>query len=272
MHESVEQRVATGLAAVRGQIAFFHEHFGRAESEWKHDGTRVTHADHAISRALCDEILSAFPGDEFFSEETEAGTRAVPMRARFAWIVDPIDGTNNYALGIPVCAISLALLEDGVPVYGFVYDCGLRTLFHGGPGRGLFADEAPIARAVSDSRHEKVVAVHTPISATHHALVARLISGYKLRAYGSGALHLTYVSLGRLDAALDLTVRVWDIAAAYAFCAVTGVGVRFLDAEVFPMREFDVHMKPVRYLAGPSEILDRLEAAVRETGAGAGNG
>ncbi len=266
------QRVEAALDAVRAQASFFHEHFGRAESEWKHDGTRVTHADFAISKALSEALLGSFPADQFFSEETEAGTEPAPLRSRFVWIVDPIDGTNNYALGIPVCAISLALLEHGMPVCGFIYDGGLRTLFHGGPGIGLFADGAPITRTEPASRHDKVLAVHTPISAENHALVSRLIAGYKLRAYGSGALHLAYAALGRLDAALDLTVRVWDIAAAWAFCAVTGVGVRFLDAEVFPMKTFDVHMKAIRYLAGPPELLDRLEKAVRENGAQAGDG
>ena len=272
MNEAVMQRVAAGLAAVGEQVSFFHEHFGRAESEWKHDGTRVTHADHAISSALAGELLEQFPDDEFFSEETEAGTEPVPLKARFTWIVDPIDGTNNYALGIPVCAISLALLEKGTPVCGFIYDGGLRTLFHGGPGLGMFADGQAIAKTEAVPRHEKVLAVHTPISEKNHALVSRLISGYKLRAYGSGALHLTYAALGRLDAALDLTVKVWDIAAAWAFCAVTGVGVRFLDAEVFPLRVFDVHMKSVRYMAGPPEILDRLEFVVRELRTEAGQG
>lgn len=272
MDEAVRQRAEAALEAVRAQVSFFHEHFGRAESEWKHDGTRVTHADFAISKALAHTLLERFPDDQFFSEETEASTEPVPLRSRFVWIVDPIDGTNNYALGIPVCAISLALLEHGMPVCGFVYDGGLRTLFHGGPGIGLFADGAPITKGDSTPRHEKVVAVHTPISPGNHELVSRLITGFKLRAYGSGALHLTYAALGRIDAALDLTVRVWDIAAAHAFCAVTGVGVRFLDAEVFPMKTFDVHMKPIRYMAGPPELLDRLEEIVRDVGAFAGEG
>lgn len=272
MDDEVMRRMAAGLVAVRAQIPYFQKHFGRAESEWKHDGTRVTHADHAISKALDDEIRERFPEDQFFSEETEAGTAPVALKCRFTWIVDPIDGTNNYALGIPVCAISLGLLDRGMPVCGFIYDHGLRSLFHGGPGIGLFADGAPVDLTDVTPRHEKVVAVHTPISAGNHALVSKLIAGYKVRAYGSGALHLTYTALGKLDATLDLTVKVWDIAAAWAFCREVGVGVRFFDTEVFPLQVFDVHMRPVRYVAGSPELLDRLEAIVNETNVEAGNG
>lgn len=270
MDDAVMTRVAAGLLAVRNQTRFFGEHFGTAKSEWKHDGSRVTHADLAISKGVFDELRQSFPEDEFFSEETDSGAPPQPLLSRFAWIVDPIDGTNNYALGIPMCAISLGLLERGMPVCGFIYDFGLRALFHGGPGIGFFMEGSPVARVVDSSLGQKILAVHTPVDARNLPLVERLIRGYKIRAYGSGALHLTYVALGRIDVCLDLTVKVWDIAAAWAFCRVTGIEVCFLDEPVFPLRVFDVHMKPIRYMAGPAEHMARLLPIARESVAGGG--
>src|SRR5688572_14146795 len=125
MDEATTRRIAAGLTTVRDRTEYLHAHFGRAESHWKHDGTRVTTADLAISAAIFADLRRHFPEDQCFSEETEPGGAPVPMHTRFSWILDPVDGTNNYALGIPVCAISLALLEDGVPVCGFIYDLGL---------------------------------------------------------------------------------------------------------------------------------------------------
>ena len=256
--DAIARRMSAGLMAVRARTSYMHEHFGKAESMWKHDGTRVTAVDLAISKTIFEELRKRFPEDQYFSEETDPGIAPVPMNAPFAWIIDPVDGTNNYALGVPVCAISLALLEHGVPVCGFVYDLGSRTLVHGGPGIGLFADGAPIARHPAPTGDTKIVAMHSPIDARHMPIVTEVLQRYKLRAYGSGALHLTYVALGRIDACLDFTVRVWDIAAAWAFCQVTGVDAWFINGDVFPMRVFDLHMKPIRYLAAPREVVEEL--------------
>ena len=113
-------RIAAAKQAVLGQVALLQQEFGRAKSELKYDGTRVTAVDIAISANIEREILAQFPGDEFFSEET-TGSTVVGLKARFAWVIDPIDGTNNYTAGIAYCAISLALLENGRPVYGVIY-------------------------------------------------------------------------------------------------------------------------------------------------------
>ncbi len=266
MDEAVTRRMAAGLAAVRARTEYMHVHFGRAKSLWKHDGTRVTPADLAISRTVFAELRGQFPEDEFFSEETEPGSAPVPLRARFSWILDPIDGTNNYALGIPVCAISLALLESGTPIAGFVYDLGLRTLFHGGPEFGLLADGRPVPPCAAPGGEHKIIAMHSPVDSAHLPLVLRVLGEYKLRAFGSGSLHLTYVALGRIDAALDLTVRVWDIAAAWAFCRQTGVEVHFFDAPAFPLRQFDLTSRPVRYLAGSTAVCAELVPKLQEQG------
>lgn len=258
--DAIARRVAAGLTSVRARTAYMHEHFGRAESMWKHDGTRVTAVDLTISKTVFDELRAEFPDDQYFSEETEPGGAPVPLTAPYSWIIDPVDGTNNYALGVPVCAISLALLEHGVPVCGFIYDLGTRTLLHGGPGIGLFADGVSIARHPAPTGDTKIVAMHSPIDPRHMPVVTAVLESYKLRAYGSGALHLAYVALGRIDACLDFTVRVWDIAAAAAFCRVTGVDTWFFSGPVFPVRAFDLHMKPIRYLAAPAEAMAELRA------------
>jgi myo-inositol-1(or 4)-monophosphatase len=267
MSDAIARRMSAGLMAVRARTSYMHEHFGKAESMWKHDGTRVTAVDLSISKTVFDELRKKFPDDQYFSEETEPGGAPIPLTSEFVWIIDPVDGTNNYALGVPVCAISLALLQHGVPVCGFIYDLGTRTLLHGGPGIGLFADGAPIGRHTAHKGDTKIVAMHSPIDPRHMPVVNAVLESYKLRAYGSGALHLAYVALGRIDACLDFTVRVWDIAAAAAFCAVTGVETWYLNGDVFPMKAFDLHMKPIRYFAAPAEVMTelrpRLEALCR---------
>ena len=107
------ERIEAGKAAVLAQTALLHREFGKAESRWKSDGTRVTAIDIAISENIFRTLRAQFPGDQMFSEELPEGDGPVAVKSQYGWILDPIDGTNNFALGIPHCAISLGLIERG---------------------------------------------------------------------------------------------------------------------------------------------------------------
>ena len=119
-NDEIVKRIEAAKRAVTAQTALLHAEFGRAESRWKSDGTRVTAVDVAISENIFRELAAQFPDDQFFSEELTESAAAIPVQATFSWVLDPIDGTNNFALGIPHCAISLALCERGEPIYGVV--------------------------------------------------------------------------------------------------------------------------------------------------------
>src|SRR5271165_104047 len=170
MNREIERRIEAAKSAVTAQIELLHREFRRAQSTWKHDGTRVTTADLAISGAILRELAARFPEDQGFSEETEVLARPVAATTRFCWVLDPIDGTNNYAAGIPFCAISLALLEQGVPVYGVIYDLARRTLIDGGPGLGAF-DGGEAARVRPEGPQSgSLIGFHSPYD---KALVAQ---------------------------------------------------------------------------------------------------
>jgi myo-inositol-1(or 4)-monophosphatase len=109
----ITTRIEAAKAAVMAETGLLHREFGKAESRWKSDGTRVTAIDIAISENIFRSLRAAFPQDQMFSEELPEGESPIPVTSRFGWVLDPIDGTNNFALGIPYCAISLALIERG---------------------------------------------------------------------------------------------------------------------------------------------------------------
>jgi myo-inositol-1(or 4)-monophosphatase len=258
MDSEVTARIKAGEQAVLRQRETLRARFGCCTSEWKTDGTRVTDADLAISVGIFAELSSRFPEDHFCSEETDPGLEVQPLTRRFAWILDPIDGTNNYALGIPFCAISLALLDHGVPVYGLIWDMARGVLMKGGPGVGLIENEQPAFASVEAPSKQSLIAVHSPIAPEHQRLLAAIIDSFKLRALGSGSLHLAYVANGLINGAVDHSVRVWDIAAAYAFCLGAGAEVRFLNGEVFPLKVFDLKMDPIHYIAGNPAMVRKL--------------
>ena len=253
----ISTRIAAAQEAVLAETALFLREFGRAKSEIKYDGTRVTAVDIAISAHIERVILARFPGDEFFSEET-AGPAVVPLRARFAWVIDPIDGTNNYTAGIPYCAISLALLEHGMPVYGVIYDLSRRVLVHGGPGFGVWDGEKPARARVEPPGTLSLVGFHSPVDKTYAAEGKSLLENFKIRGLGSSTLHLTYAAIGILDGVVDHNNRVWDIAAACALCLEAGVEVHYFAPPPFPLREFSARTPRVQYAAGNPPMVRRL--------------
>jgi len=264
--QDLGKRIQSGKEAVLAQRDRFVADFGRAKSHWKADGTRVTDADLAISAGIFETLSVTYPDDQLFSEESSQISGIVPRTAEWTWLLDPIDGTNNYALGIPLTAISLALLHHGMPVYGFIYDFGRRSLIHGGAGRGVHEDEKPLKPAFGRTGRDKIVAVHTPIDAAHIPGLLAIVRHYKVRAFGSGALHLAYASLGMIDACLDFTVRVWDVAAAAAFCPETGTETHYFNGNPFPLQQFDLKMQPMRYLAGSPEACSEILGAFKNAG------
>lgn len=263
----LSRRIGAGKQAVLAQTATFLAQFGRATSHWKHDGTRVTDADLAISEGIFAQLRRSFADDDYFSEELAVGDAPIPRKGEWSWVLDPIDGTNNYALGVPLTAISLGLLHHGEPVYGFLYDLGRRSLLHGGPGQGIWDGTAPFKVTFGQSgRHEKIVAMHTPISGEFLPVVTTVMKSYKLRAFGSGALHLTYASLGIIDACMDFTVRVWDLAAATALARESGATMHFFNYSPYPLQQFDLKMKSLQYVAGSPEAVAEIRAVVKPLG------
>ncbi|MDB6169461.1 MAG: inositol monophosphatase [Verrucomicrobia bacterium] len=254
----IDLRVSAARRAVGTHTALLHREFGRAKSEWKTDGTRVTAVDLAISQGIAGMLGTEFPGDDFFSEELGQPGEPMPATKRFAWVLDPIDGTNNYALGIANCAISLALLEDGIPVYGVVYDLARRTLIHGGPGRGLFDGERPAGVRPEPPHPQSVVGFHSPYDKRFARDAQTLVENFKIRGLGSSTLHLAYVAIGILDGTVDHNVKIWDIAAAVPLCLAGGGKVEFLNGEQFPLRKFDLKMDRIRYVAGNAAMCARL--------------
>jgi len=256
-------RIAAGKVAVLAQTELLHREFGRAASHWKHDGTRVTPVDIAISEGIVRELTAPFPGDQFFSEELALTEQPIPVTAHFSWVLDPIDGTNNYAKGIAHCAISLALLENGTPVYGLVYDMSRRTLIHGGPGFGLFDGAAPAQVNTTPLDPQSLIGFHSPYDRKFAHQAQLIVENFKIRGLGSSTLHLAYVAVGILDATVDHNVKIWDIAAAIPLCLAGGGEIHFLNGEQLPMRQFDLKMGRIQYIAGNTAACAQLRELLK---------
>lgn len=259
-------RIEAAKRAVLAQTELLHREFGRARSEWKSDGTRVTPVDLAISENITRELKAQFPADDVLSEELADTGSPVPLKGEYAWVLDPIDGTNNYAMGIANCAISLALLRDGRPVYGAVYDLGRRALMHGGPGFGTFDGDRQVRVMPEPPDPQTMVGFHSPYDRRYAKDATIMVENFKIRGLGSSTLHLAYVAVGLLGGTLDHNVKVWDIAAAVPMCIGAGGEVHFLRKSPFPLRTFDIRMGRILYVAGNAAVCARIEELIGNEG------
>ena len=259
---SLIRRIEAAKNAVLSQRDRLHQNMGRVVSEWKRDGSRVTATDHTISSDILGALAAAFPEDQGFSEESLAND-PVDITSRFVWVLDPIDGTNNFATGLAQCAISLALLDAGQPVYGVVYDAARRCLMHGGPGLGMWDGERSVTVSDAALDQKSVVGFHSPHEFGKYvghgeALVGR----YKIRALGSSALHLAYVAAGLFDGVVDHNVKLWDIAAGIALVRGAGADVQFLANSPLPLLRFDLEMPRTFYVGGTNAVRAELAAVL----------
>jgi myo-inositol-1(or 4)-monophosphatase len=260
----LRHRINAARVAVKAQTAFFGRQFGQVASEWKEDDTRVTFADFAISENVFAALRRDFAEDDYCSEEANPLDEVLTLGAGFAWVIDPIDGTNNYALGFPVCAISLAVLHDGMPVYGFIYDYSTDALLEGGAGFGLQRNQKTVNRDRMAAAAQTMLGLHFPIDLELLDKLKPLLAKYRVRSLGSGALSAAYVATGYLTGVVDFRVKVWDIAAAYALCAGAGVAFKFLEASPFPLRAFHPQMDFCPYLAGTAAVCEELQCQLGE--------
>ncbi|WP_375502778.1 inositol monophosphatase family protein [uncultured Jatrophihabitans sp.] len=200
----------------------------------------VTEVDRASERWLVDQLAERRPGDDVLGEEGagHAAAKSGGVGARVRWVVDPIDGTVNFVLGLPDYAVSVAAEIDGVAVAGAVCAPARGETFHArlGGGAVLLRDgrapqrltgprEVPLERAVVGTGFSYDATIRVRQIAVIAELLPRIAD---IRRLGAAALDICHVATGRLDAYFEAGLHRWDYAAgaliaAEAGCVVTGL-------------------------------------------------
>jgi myo-inositol-1(or 4)-monophosphatase len=176
----------------------------------------VTEVDHACEAHLVVALLRERPGDSVLAEE---GRGSEVPGARFRWVIDPLDGTTNYAHGYPRFAVSIGVEHDGEPAAGVVYDPLLDECYHAVAGGGAFRNGAPIrvSRETEWGRSLLATGFAYDKRETEEDNLAEfravLKTAREVRRDGSASLDLCYVACGRLDGYWEHKLAPWDVAA-----------------------------------------------------------
>lgn len=184
----------------------------------------VTEADKAAEALIATRLRAAFPDHDLLGEE---GSRSANSDARFRWVIDPLDGTTNFAHGLPTFAVSIAIEDAGQPVAGVVYDPMRNELFRAEKGGGATLNGEPLRVSRTEHVHSAVL-----VTGFGHTLEQRRRQGLAwcgvleharaLRQTGSAALNLCYVASGRLDGYWERGIQPWDVSAGALLVSEAG--------------------------------------------------
>ena len=184
----------------------------------------VTEADQASEDLIADRLRSLCPEHDLLCEEGSVGATS---GSAYRWVVDPLDGTTNFAHGLPTFAVSIALEDAGVPVIGVVYDPMRDELFVARKGTGATLNGAPIQVSAVDRLLSSILVTGFSYDFQRRARQAEVWRGFltrvqAIRQTGSAALNLCYVAAGRLDGYWEQGISAWDVAAGAVIVTEAG--------------------------------------------------
>jgi len=204
----------------------------------------VTEIDIAIEREFRDMIAARFPDHDVLGEEFGGGE---PARSpRYCWVFDPIDGTTNYAHGLPIFCASLALEVDGEPIVAAVYDPNRKELFSAERGQGARLNGRVLRVSAAESLIDSLLVtgfhydVHKDPGTVIDMFAAFIARARAVRRLGSAALDLCYVAAGRFDGFWERQLQPWDVAGGALIVAEAGGRVTTMTGDPYGSRKGSV--------------------------------
>ncbi len=240
------------------RLGYEHEH----QVDYKGAIDLVTEVDHQSEGLLLAEIQRLFPGHQIVSEEIGL----VPGRLGDQWYVDPLDGTVNYAHGVPFFSISIAYAHNAIITLGVVYDPMRDEMFSAELGLGARLNGRRLQVSKVTELQRSLLVTGFPYDAwstprnnlEYYGRFAKLTQG--VRRLGSAALDLSYVAAGRLDGYWELSLKPWDVAAGGLVASEAGATVTNLQGQA------DYLTPPCSLLAAPPSLYARMKAVLDEKG------
>ncbi len=216
MNYQKELNIAKAAAESAAEIIREYASEKSFETNLKGKNDLVTDADIASEKEIIRVIKKEFPDDEILAEESSAKDKMTDSRT---WIIDPIDGTTNFAHGFPVYCVSIAMWENKVPKVGLVLEVANNELFFAVEGEGAFLNGETISVSSIKSFSESLIATGFPYTSFNHiddylALLKNLMQNtHGIRRPGAASYDLCCLACGRFEGFFESGLSAWDVAA-----------------------------------------------------------
>jgi len=226
---------AIETAREAGQILL--EKFGRKINiSKKGDINLVTEADLASEKLIIERIRSHYPKHSVLAEES--GEAIVEGESAWKWIIDPLDGTTNYAHGYPCFCVTLGLEHDGEIVVGVTFDPTRNELFAAEKGGGATLNNKAVRVSETEKLSEALLVTGFPYDSRERENFARHFTGFTYKARGirrdgSAAIDMAYIACGRFDGFWEEGLHAWDVAAGVLLIEEAGGRVSYYDDSKF---------------------------------------
>lgn len=241
MIEEDLKRIA--LKAVKEGGAILREHLGKVKSiEYKGEINIVTEVDRRSEQRIVGIIKGKYPDHRILAEETGDSGES----SSFKWIIDPLDGTTNYAHGYPCFCVSLAIEHEGEIIYGAVYDPVKEELFTAEKGNGAHLNGDPIKVSSTQDLNQSLLCTGFPYDIRNdmesNILNFRnfLMQAQAVRRDGSAALDLCYTAAGRFDGFWEQKLFPWDVAAGSLLVTEAGGKLSDFNGEKFSIYDKEI--------------------------------
>lgn len=229
----------------------------------------VTAADPACQKIIIDRIRENYPDHGFLAEEGKESKllRMAPRDQEIWWVIDPIDGTNNFSNGLLCFCVSIAAFYEGKPILGVIYDPTTDSMYAAAAereaqlnGRRIQVSEDAISRftsfGVDSHQHPK----------TDKAIL-EIMQKTRFRCLGATALHMAYVAKGSLIGMATTSARLWDIAAGVILVEQAGGRVTDLDGQpIFPIDIETYDSEPLHTLATSAKVWEEIHRVFQSQG------
>ncbi len=228
---------AIETAREAGQILL--EKFGKKINiSFKGDINLVTEADLASEKLIIEKIRSYYPKHQILAEESGESVAVVDGDKRWKWIIDPLDGTTNFAHGYPCFCVTIALERDGEIVVGATFDPTRGEMFSAEKGQGATLNNRQIRVSETEKLANALIVTGFPHNFKEKESFAKHLTDFLLhsrgvRRDGSAAIDMAYVACGRFDGFWEEGLNPWDVAAGKLFIEEAGGKITYYDGAPF---------------------------------------
>jgi myo-inositol-1(or 4)-monophosphatase len=266
MTMDVCRRLIEAMARKAGALLLERLH-DRHTVQYKGEINLVTEADCLSEALIVERIRREFPGHDILTEESPETANG----SDFRWIIDPLDGTTNYAHGYPVFSVSIALEVKGVIMQGAVYNPMLDELFTAEKGVGAFLNGRRLNVSRTERLSRSLLATGFPYDIREdrnnniNYFKVMVLSAQAVRRTGSAALDLAYIAAGRFDGFWELKLMPWDTAAGWLLVKEAGGCVTDLCGDSYQLLSRNIlasngliHAEMASILAGTDPLYESV--------------